>query len=100
MGMGKTRSLNEAKGVFLENDWKWYYGDCDEIQDENSVSFEPFLEAFKDLLNVEEFVDRSTQMESISGEAVKALADIAGGSSDLISDFKRDEQSHNDRNRR
>ena len=90
MGMGKTRSLNEAKGVFLENDWKWYYGDCDEIQDENSVSFEPFLEAFKDLLNVEEFVDRSTQMESISGEAVKALADIAGGSSDLISDFKRD----------
>jgi hypothetical protein len=91
MGIGKTRSLNEAKKTFIENDWKWYYGDCDEIQDENSVSFEPFLEAFKDLLKVEEFVDRSVQMESISGDAVKALADIAGGPSDMINDFKRDD---------
>ncbi len=91
MGMGKTRSLNEAKKTFIENNWKWYYGDCDEIQDENSVSFEPFLEAFKELLKVEEFVDRSLQMESISGDAVKALADIAGGPSDMINDFKRDE---------
>ena len=91
MGMGKTRSLNEAKKIFSENQWKWYYGDCDEIQDENSVSFEPFLEAFKDLLKVEEFVDRSVQMESISGDAVKALADIAGGPSDMINEFKRDD---------
>ena len=91
MGMGKTRSLNEAKKTFIENNWKWYYGDCDEIQDENSVSFEPFLEAFRELLKVEEFVDRSLQMESISGDAVKALADIAGGPSDMINDFKRDE---------
>jgi DNA-directed RNA polymerase subunit L len=91
MGMGKTRSLNEAKKTFTENDWKWYYGDCDEIQDENSVSFEPFLEAFKNLLKVEEFVDRSLQMESISGDAVKAITDIAGGPSDMINDFKRDE---------
>ena len=91
MGMGKTRSLNEAKKTFIENNWKWYYGDCDEIQDENSVSFEPFLEAFKELLRVEEFVDRSLQMESISGDAVKALTDIAGGPSDMINDFKRDE---------
>jgi hypothetical protein len=91
MGMGKTRSLNEAKKTFTENDWKWYYGDCDKIQDENSVSFEPFLEAFKNLLKVEEFVDRSLQMESISGDAVKAITDIAGGPSDMINDFKRDE---------
>ena len=43
MGMGKTRSIAEVKKHFLENDWNWYYGDCDEVQDENSVSFEPFL---------------------------------------------------------
>jgi DNA-directed RNA polymerase subunit L len=91
MGMGKTRSLNEAKKTFTENDWKWYYGDCDKIQDENSVSFEPFLEAFKNLLKVEEFVDRSLQMESISGDAVKAITDIVGGPSDMINDFKRED---------
>ena len=30
-------------------------------------------------------------MESISGDAVKAITDIAGGPSDMINDFKRDE---------
>ena len=36
---------------FNDADHDIYYGDCDEVQDENSVSFEPFLEA-KDLLKV------------------------------------------------
>ena len=91
MGIGKTRSIMEAKSLFIENNWNWYYGDCDEMQDENSVSFEPFLEAFKDLLNIEEFTDRSQHMENLSGEAVKAIADISGAGSDIISELKRDE---------
>ena len=89
MGMGKTRSLKEAEEVFRKNNWKWYYGDCDEIQDENTISYEPFLEAFRNLLHQEEFIDRSKQMENISGDAVKVLADIAGA--DIISNLNRDE---------
>jgi len=91
MGIGKTRSLEEAKNIFTENNWNWYYGDCDEIQDENAISFEPFIEAFKDLLKVEEFTDRSQHMENISGDAVKAMADITGAGADMISKLKRDE---------
>jgi hypothetical protein len=91
MGIGKTRSIMEAKSFFTQNNWNWYYGDCDEMQDENSVSFEPFLEAFKDLLNIEEFTDRSQHMENLSGDAVKAIADISGAGSDMISELKRDE---------
>ena len=91
MGIGKTRSLEEAKEIFTKNKWNWYYGDCDEIQDENTISFEPFIEAFKDLLKVQEFTDRSQHMENISGDAIKAMADITGAGSDMISELKRDE---------
>tara|TARA_B110001450_G_scaffold52027_1_gene48625 strand:- start:3160 stop:7908 length:4749 start_codon:yes stop_codon:yes gene_type:complete len=91
MGIGKTRSIMEAKSFFTQNNWNWHYGDCDEMQDENSVSFEPFLEAFKDLLNIEEFTDRSQHMENLSGDAVKAIADISGAGSNMISELKRDE---------
>ena len=30
-GIGKTRSLFETKKSFEDNDWEWYYGDCDEV---------------------------------------------------------------------
>ena len=31
-GIGKTSSLNEIKNRFLENNWNWFYGDCDEYK--------------------------------------------------------------------
>ena len=88
MGIGKTSKHMEAKSTFIENNWNWYYGDCDEMQDENSVSFEPFLEAFKELLTIEEFTDRSQHMETHMRR--KAIADISVGA-DMISELKEDE---------
>lgn len=92
MGMGKTRVIREAEKLFSKEDWNWFYGDCDEIQDENSISFEPLIQAFKELLKVDEFTDRSKQMDNISGEAVKVIADISGAGSEMITDFNRDEE--------
>ena len=93
MGIGKTRSLEEAKTIFTnkDNNWNWYYGDCDEIQDENAISFEPFIEAFKKLLKFEEFTDRTKHLEDLSGDAVKTIAGISGAGSDMIGELKRDE---------
>ena len=65
MGMGKTRTLKEVEQIFRKNDWKWYYGDCDEIQDENAISYEPFIQAFKNLLHQDEFTNRSQFTENI-----------------------------------
>ena len=91
MGIGKTRSLEEAQAIFKENNWNWYYGDCDEIQGKDAISFEPFIEAFKTILRVNEFTDRSKQMESLSGDAVKVMAGLTGIGTELISDYQRDE---------
>ena len=95
MGIGKTRSLKEAlngngadetvPGTFAANNWNWFYGDCDEIQDENAISFEPFTEAFGEL------TDRALDIENMSGDTVKALAGISGAGADMISELKRDE---------
>ena len=74
MGIGKTRLLKfECPQYFNDADYDIYYGDCDEVQDENSVSFEPFLEAFKDLLKVSSFTDRSSQMEDTIGSGIQSL---------------------------
>ena len=67
LGIGKTRSLFETKKSFEDNDWEWYYGDCDEVQGETAISFEPFLEAFKNLLKIEEFTNRGEQLDSSLG---------------------------------
>lgn len=91
MGIGKTRSLEEAQVIFKENNWNWYYGDCDEIQSKDAISFEPFIEAFKAILRVNEFTDRSKKLESLSGDAIKVVAGLTGVGTDLISDYKRDE---------
>ena len=50
MGIGKTRSLEESIQYFNTNNWNVFYGDCDEIQDDTAVSFEPFLQAFSRLI--------------------------------------------------
>ena len=79
MGMGKTRSLNEAiKHHFKEeNGWKVYYGDCDEIQDEAAISFEPFLEAFSEILG-ETWNSRSETTDKLTKGLMDAASDRVG----------------------
>lgn len=75
-GIGKTRSILEAKNAFINSGWDWYYGDCDEIQNDSSPSFEPFLEAFKNLLHIDVFADRGKQLDNVVGSALEAGATL------------------------
>jgi len=75
-GIGKTLSINTAKKYFINAGWDWYYGDCDEVQKDMSPSFEPFLEAFKGLLAIEEFSDRGEHLDSVIGSAVEIGATL------------------------
>jgi predicted AAA+ superfamily ATPase len=72
MGIGKTRSLLESEEYFKKNNWNIFYGDCDEIQDENAVSFEPFLQAFSRLIG-ENWNSRSESTDKIT----KGIINIA-----------------------
>ena len=91
MGIGKTASLNEAKSEFEKAGWNWYYGDCDEIQAEGAVSFEPFIEAFNKLLKVTEFSNRHEGIEA-QKSIITSAANMAGVNTDFIADFQREEQ--------
>ena len=79
MGMGKTRSLNEARFKYFteENGWKVCRGDCDEIQDETAISFEPFLEAFSDILG-ETWNSRSETTDKLTKGLMDAASDRVG----------------------
>jgi hypothetical protein len=91
MGIGKTASLNEAKSEFEKTGWNWYYGDCDEIQGEGAVSFEPFIEAFSRLLKVAEFSNRHEGIET-QKSIISSAVNMAGVNTDFIADFQREEQ--------
>jgi len=91
MGIGKTTILNQVKKKFKTSGWEWYYGDCDEIQGENAISFEPFIEAFSKLLKVTEFSKRFDSIESQKSN-ISSVINMTGLNTDLISDFKRDSQ--------
>ena len=82
-GIGKTRSLKETKQLFIDTGWDWYYGDCDEIQGVNAISFE---------LRIDEFTDRGKQLEATMGKAVNIGAAIVDIDSSVISDYQRDEE--------
>jgi hypothetical protein len=88
-GIGKTRGLFEAKELFERSGWDWYYGDCDELQGENAISYEPFLEGFKELLKIEEFTNRGEKMEKSMGKAVNIGAAIMDIDASFIGDYER-----------
>ena len=77
MGIGKTRSLLESEKYFKKNNWNIFYGDCDEIQDENAVSFEPFLQAFSRLIG-ENWNSRSESTDKITKGIVNIASDKIG----------------------
>ena len=95
MGMGKTTILKQVESHIYSsqhiNDWNWYYGDCDEIQGENAVSFEPFIEAFSKLLKINEFSNRHENIES-KQSIISSAVNLTGVNTDFISDYQRDEQ--------
>ena len=79
MGIGKTRSLLEAKKHHFteKNGWKVCYGDCDEIQDETAISFEPFLQAFREELG-ETWKSRSESTDKLTKGLINAASDKVG----------------------
>ena len=85
-GIGKTRALNEVK-KFNKNGWLWFYGDCDEIQSESSVAFEPILQAFGSLLNKEKLSDESEEIDSITSKIVNTALESTVGINP-ISEYK------------
>ena len=92
MGMGKTATLMQAKQKFIDNDgWDFYYGDCDEIQDESAISYEPFLEAFGELLGITKFSNRGDEIASYKNIAVTA-GSIMAVNTDILTDYERDQQ--------
>lgn len=78
-GIGKTTCLNEVKLKFINEGWNWFYGDCDEIQSETSVMFEPFLEAFSDLLDNKDFIDRTSKIDRITRNIISTTLDSTIG---------------------
>ena len=92
MGIGKTASLLKARVLFKENEeWDTYYGDCDEIQDEGAISFEPFLEAFGEELNISQFSNRGEQIDRLKDSAI-AAGSAVGVNTDILTDYERDNQ--------
>ena len=92
MGIGKTVSLKQAEDKFEKNpEWDYYYGDCDEVQDEGAISFEPFLEAFGKLLKIDKFSNRGDSVEQMK-DSTMALAGTVGVNTDIVTDFHRDQQ--------
>tara|TARA_B110000046_G_scaffold140313_1_gene146833 strand:+ start:605 stop:5074 length:4470 start_codon:yes stop_codon:yes gene_type:complete len=88
-GIGKTRGLLETKELFELSGWDWYYGDCDELQGESAISYEPFLEGFKELLKIEEFTNRGEKMEKSMGKAVNIGAAIMDIDASFIGGYER-----------
>ena len=75
MGIGKTRSLVEAEQYFEQNNWDVFYGDCNEIQDDNAVSFGPFLQAFRRLIG-ENWKSRSESTDKMAKGIIKIASEI------------------------
>jgi hypothetical protein len=91
MGIGKTASLKKVKSEFEKTGWNWYYGDCDEIQGEGAVTFEPFIEAFSKLLKISEFSNRHEGIEA-QKSIITSAVNLVGVNTDFIADFDRNEQ--------
>lgn len=105
MGVGKTAILHKL----LEPRWReqygiinrgggylqsknWYYGDCNETQESNEMSFEPFVEAFGSILGIDKMEDRGNVlgagMESILKKTAGTLNEAAA---EILTHKKRDD---------
>ena len=64
-------------------EWDYYYGDCDEVQDEGATSFEPFLEAFGKLLKIDKFSNRGDSVEQMK-DSTMAAGSVVGVNTDIV----------------
>lgn len=78
-GIGKTRLVKEIEKQLVSNDqdWRVFMGDCDELQEEGHLAFEPFVEAFGNFLNIDEVVDRAEMIDSLGQSAISSVSDFA-----------------------
>ena len=102
-GVGKTAMLNQYLKPLWEKkfskslnrvgtDSNWYYSDCNEIQDSNEISFEPFVEAFAGILGIDRMEDRG----NVLGMGMESLIKTTAGSvneaaAELLTHKKRDD---------
>ncbi len=64
-GIGKTSFINECLlRQLTAKDRKLLYGDCNEIQEENEVHFEPFVQALAAEIGIKNFVNSREQISS------------------------------------
>ena len=64
-GIGKTSFINEyLTPKLVDLDKRILYGDCNEIQEENEIHFEPFVQAFSKELGIKNFVNSREQISN------------------------------------
>jgi hypothetical protein len=64
-GIGKTSFINECLLYRLKvNDRKLLYGDCNEIQEENEIHFEPFVQALASEIGINDFVNTRERLSN------------------------------------
>ena len=74
-GIGKTRLTEEIQSRLEASGWLVFYGDCDEVQDEGHLAFEPFVEAFGEFLGIQEVGDRTAEMDALAQSAMSTVAE-------------------------
>lgn len=76
-GNGKTRFLKEW--IKNNNDYKVFYGDCDEFQDGNTIPYEPFAEAFGEFIGKGRLYKGDKEAKAVLMKARPALEESPGG---------------------
>lgn len=76
-GIGKTRLMEEVQQRLAHSNERWqlFFGDCDEVQEEGHLAFEPFVEAFGEFLSITEVEDRTAQLDAIGQSVFSKLTD-------------------------
>ena len=76
-GIGKTRLLEEVKQRLGQSDEPWhvFYGDCDEVQEEGHLTFEPFVEAFGEFLSIRRSRGQTAELDAIGQSMFSAVTD-------------------------
>lgn len=77
-GIGKTRLMEEVQQRLTHSNEQWhlFFGDCDEVQEEGHLAFEPFVEAFGEFLSITEVGDRTAQLDAIGQSMFSKLTDV------------------------
>ena len=78
-GMGKTTVLNKISQILKDDNYKVFYGDCDEFQDSIVIPYEPFQQAFKEYKEKNIFRSSSKIVSDVSDRLSDAIDFAAEG---------------------